>query len=275
MLVDQRQTLILERVGAHGAVRVADLSAELGVSDMTIRRDIADLSARGLLRKVHGGAVDARPSAHEPGFASKQTIATAQKLAIADAAIDLIPAGASIALSAGTTTFALATRLAQRPDLHPLAVVTNSLPVADALHAASDVGDVVLTGGSRTPSDALVGPLAVAALETLHVDLLFLGAHGLDVEAGLTTPNMLEAETNRALARSARRTVVVADSSKWGTLGMARFLTLDEVDVLVTDENLSTDAAVALADADVRVIYARATPTPSSRPTNRPAPEDR
>src|SRR5690554_3544764 len=105
MLVDQRQSFILERVSTHGAVRVADLSAELGVSDMTIRRDIADLAGRGLLRKVHGGAVDARPSAHEPGFASKQTIATSQKLAIADAALELVPAGASIALSASTTTY--------------------------------------------------------------------------------------------------------------------------------------------------------------------------
>ena len=275
MLLDQRHALILERIARDGAVRVADLSAELSVSDMTVRRDIAELAGRGLVRKVHGGAVDARPSAHEPGFASKQTIATAQKLAIADAALDLVPAGASIALSAGTTTYALATRLAHRPDLHPLAVVTNSLPVADALHAAGTVGDVVLTGGSRTPSDALVGPLAVAALEKLHVDVLFLGAHGIDAEAGLTTPNMLEAETNRALARSARRTVVLADSSKWGTLGMARFLTLEDVDVLVTDENLSTDAAVALADAGVRVIHAPATPTAPARTTHRPAPEDR
>jgi len=259
MLVDQRHSLILDRIVANGAVRVADLSAELGVSDMTVRRDIADLAARGLVRKVHGGAVDARPSAHEPGFASKQSLATAQKLAIADAAMDLVPAGASIALSAGTTTWALATRLAQRADLRPLAVVTNSLPVADALHAAGDVGDVVLTGGSRTPSDALVGPLTVAALETLHVDLLFLGTHGIDADAGLTTPNLLEAETNRALARSARRTVVVADSSKWGTLGMARFLTLAEVDVLVTDEGLPDDARTRLADAGVRVILVPAT----------------
>ena len=258
MLATQRRERILDEIRTHGAARVADLVAVLDVSDMTVRRDIAELAARGLVRKVHGGAVDARPSAHEPGFASKQSIATAQKLAIADAALELVPSGASIALSAGTTTWALATRLAERADLRPLAVVTNSLPVADALHAAGDVGDVVLTGGSRTPSDALVGPLAVAALETLHVDLLFLGAHGIDADAGLTTPNLLEAETNRALARSARRTVVVADSTKWGTLGMSRFLTLEDVDVLVTDDGLPDDARTHLADAGVRVIL---TPT--------------
>ena len=101
----------------------------------------------------------------------------------------------------------------------------------------------------RTPSDALVGPVAVSALRNLHVDLLFLGAHGIETRAGLTTPNLVEAETNRALVASAQDVCVVADSSKWGTVGLATFADLVDVDVLVTDSGLPPGARTALADA--------------------------
>jgi DeoR/GlpR family transcriptional regulator of sugar metabolism len=145
-----------------------------------------------------------------------------------------------VALSAGTTTLALARELLAVDDL---TVVTNSLPVADLLHSAGrrDL-TVVLTGGTRTPSDALVGPVAVRALADLHVDWLFLGVHGLDERAGLTTPNMLEASTDRALVTSARQVVVVADSTKWGVVGLSTIARLDEVDVLVSDDDLPVEA---------------------------------
>src|SRR5205085_8666250 len=145
------------------------------------------------------------------------------------------------AISAGTTTYAVARELRAVPDL---TVVTNSIPVADLLHGQHDDGlRLLLTGGTRTPSDALVGPLAVAALRSLHVDWLFLGVHGVDERAGLTTPNLVEAETNRALIASTRRVAVTADSSKWGVVGLSSIARLDEVDVLVTDDGLDTDAA--------------------------------
>lgn len=248
MLAKQRHDRIRARVRAQGAVRVSDLVAELGVSDMTVRRDISELAARGVLRKVHGGAVDAAATAHEPAFESKRALALDEKRAIAREALAPIQPGSSVALSAGTTTQLVAEAIAARADLRPLTVVTNSLPAADTLFRAGHGIEVVLTGGSRTPSDALVGPLAVTALENLRVDVLFLGAHGLDAD-GLTTPNLLEAETNRALARAASRVVVVADSSKWGTVGLSRILPLAEVDVLVTDDALEPEARTALADA--------------------------
>ncbi len=115
-------------------------------------------------------------------------------------------------------------------------MVTNSVRVADVFHAAKGgTATVVLTGGVRTPSDALVGPVADQTIATLHFDLLFLGVHGVSVEAGLSTPNLAEAETNRRLIRSARRVVVVADHTKWGTVALGSFARLDEVDTLVTD----------------------------------------
>jgi DeoR/GlpR family transcriptional regulator of sugar metabolism len=107
---------------------------------------------------------------------------------------------------------------------------------------------VVLTGGVRTPSDALVGPVADRAIGSLHFDLLFLGVHGISEEAGLSTPNLAEAETNRRLVRSARRVVVVADHTKWGTVGLSSFASLDQVDTLVTDAGLPDELRARISE---------------------------
>ena len=250
MLAQQRQDLILAQVRNHGAVRVTELVVSLDVSDMTVRRDIAELARRGLVHRVHGGAVDVRRAAHEPDFQHKSGLAAEQKRAIAAAALELIEPGSAIALSAGTTTHLLAALIAAEPALRPLTVVTNSLPAAAALHDPHDHGlSVVLTGGTRTPSDALVGPVATRSLAALRVDVTFLGVHGVDLEAGLTTPNLLEAETDRALVACAGRTVVLADHTKWGAVGLSRIVPLDEVAVLITDDALPPEAAEDLEGA--------------------------
>lgn len=234
MLARQRQERILTEIRRNGGARVSDLVDLLGVSDMTVRRDIETLARQELVLRVHGGAtvVDER-SSDEPGFAAKSGLALAEKSAIAHAAARLIKPGASVALSAGTTTYAVAQQLV---DIADLTIVTNSPPVADLLHERPAPGrTVVLTGGVRTPSNALVGPVAVRALADLHVDTLVLGVHGIDERAGVTTPNLVEAEANQALVNSARRVVVVADHSKWNVVGLAGIVPLDRVDVLVTD----------------------------------------
>jgi DeoR/GlpR family transcriptional regulator of sugar metabolism len=252
MLARQRQTLILERVREDGGVRVADLARELGVSDMTVRRDLELLHNRGLIEKVHGGATSLPGRAlFEPGFDAKSSLQELEKGAIAEAAVRLIVPGTAIGISAGTTTYALARRLV---DIPGLTVVTNSVPVADVLHRAGR-GDqtIILTGGVRTPSDALVGPFAVAALRTIHLDLVFMGVHGMDLRSGFTTPNVLEADTDRALVASGRRLVVVADSSKWGVIGISSIARFDEADTLVTDSGLSAEAR-SLAGEQVREL---------------------
>jgi DeoR/GlpR family transcriptional regulator of sugar metabolism len=252
MLARQRQTLILTRVREDGGVRVADLARELGVSDMTVRRDLELLANRGLIEKVHGGATSVPGSAlFEPGFAAKSTLQAPEKESIAEAAMGLVSPGTAIGLSAGTTTFALARRLVDVPGL---TVVTNSVPVADVLYRAGRSDQtIILTGGVRTPSDALVGPFAVAALRTIHLDLVFKGVHGMDERSGFTTPNVLEADTDRALVASGRRLVVVADSSKWGVIGISSIARLDEADTIVTDTGLP-DAARAIASEAVREV---------------------
>lgn len=261
MLASQRRATIASLVEETGAVRVADLVEQLGVSDMTIRRDIEQLAREGLVERVHGGAlaVGAR-SSEEPGFTAKSGLMTAQKRAIAHAAAALVEPGAAIGISAGTTTYELARAVRGVPDL---TVVTNSIPVAQLLHESGAPGQtVVLTGGVRTPSDALVGPVAVAALRMLHVDRLFLGVHGIDPRAGLTTPNLVEAETNRAMIASSRRLCVLADHTKWGTVGLSTITGLADVHQLVTDSGLPARSRTALAEVVGELIVA---PDPALR----------
>ncbi|MEU5112763.1 DeoR/GlpR family DNA-binding transcription regulator [Streptomyces longwoodensis] len=253
LLAEQRRSLILDEVRRRGGVRVNELTRKLGVSDMTVRRDLDALARQGVLEKVHGGAVPVvEASTHEPGFEAKSGLEQTAKEDIARAAAGLVTPGSAIALSGGTTTFALAHHLLDVPDL---TVVTNSVRVADVFHAAQrtsgprqGAATVVLTGGVRTPSDSLVGPVADQAIATLHFDLLFLGVHGISPQAGLSTPNLAEAETNRRLVHSARRVVVVADHTKWGVVGLSSFATLEQVDTLVTDAGLSADARVEISE---------------------------
>jgi DeoR/GlpR family transcriptional regulator of sugar metabolism len=244
---------------------VADLARELGVSDMTVRRDLELLQRQGLLEKVHGGATAlAGGAVFEPGFAAKSVLQEAEKEAIAEAAIALVSPGMAIGISAGTTTHALARRIVDVPGL---TVVTNSFSVADALHrnARADC-TVILTGGIRTPSDALVGPFAVAAIRTIHVDLLFMGVHGMDPHSGFTTPNILEGETNRALVEAARRLVVVADHTKWGVVGISSMARLDEADTVITDSGISAEARGILGNAIRELVVLSVTPVTDLSP---------
>lgn len=252
-LARQRQALILEQVREHGAVRVADLVTALGVSDMTVRRDLELLHERGLIEKVHGGAAAIEGSAlFEPGFTAKSSLMQAEKLAIAATAASLVAPGTAIAISAGTTTFELGRGLVDVPGL---TVLTNSVPVAEALYkdGRSDQ-TVILSGGVRTPSDALVGPFAVDVIRSLHVDTVFMGTHGLDPRSGLTTPNILEAETNRALIESGRRLIVLADHTKWGVIGISSVARLADVDTVITDSGLEPAARAQLAAVVRRLI---------------------
>ncbi|GHF01241.1 DeoR family transcriptional regulator [Amycolatopsis deserti] len=247
VLARQRQAMILEEARRTGAVRVSDLVSRLGVSDMTIRRDLDVLAGRGLVEKVYGGATAVvGPSTEEPGFEAKSVRQQAQKEAIASVAAELVQPGTAIGLSAGTTTWTLARALDGVPGL---TIVTNSIRVADVLRASSAPDrTVVLTGGVRTPSDALVGPVAVHSLRRLHLDQVFLGVHGMAEGAGFTTPNLNESETDRALVESGRRLVVLADSSKWGVVGISTIAELDEAHVVVSDDGLCEAARDVLAE---------------------------
>jgi DeoR/GlpR family transcriptional regulator of sugar metabolism len=255
VLARQRQAMILEEARRTGAVRVSDLVGRLGVSDMTIRRDLDVLAGRGLVEKVYGGATSiVGKSTDEPGFEAKSGRQRVQKEAIAAVAAGLVRPGTAIGISAGTTTWTLARALDSVPGL---TIVTNSIQVADVLRGSNQAErTVVLTGGVRTPSDALVGPVAVASLRTLHLDVVFLGVHGMADGPGFTTPNLTESETDRALVEAGRRLVVLADHTKWGTVGISTIADLNEADVVVTDDGLPDHAREILAEQAGEVLLA-------------------
>ncbi len=252
VLVAERRARIVAEVGRRGAASIAELADELGVSAMTVRRDIEALADDGALDKVRGGATTRRErgsAGHERAFEARTQQQVAQKRAIARRAAELVAPGMAVGLSGGTTAWVLAQELRGVPDL---TVVTNSLPVADVFRRPDRADEpytqsVVLTGGVRTPSDALVGPVAVRSLEHLHLDVAFLGVHGVDLHAGLTTPNLLEAETDRALLAAGEEAVVLADHTKWGVVGLTTIVDLHEVRRLVTDDGLADEARELLA----------------------------
>jgi len=241
----------------RGAARVADLAELLAVSDMTVRRDLDALDDAGLVVKVHGGATaPAEHTSDEPGFDAKSLRNTREKAAVARAAAAFVADGSAIGLTAGTTTWRLAAELTSVPDL---TVVTNSVRVAEVFNAnpRSD-RTMILTGGVRTPSDALVGPIAVAALGTIHVDQLFLGVHGMSVRAGFSTPNMLEADTNRAFVAASGQLIVLADHTKCGVTGLSTFARLSDADVVITDDLIAPEHRAMLDDAVERVMMVSA-----------------
>ncbi len=253
MLAAQRQGAILDRVRAQGGVRVAELVRDFGVSDMTIRRDIEALAERNLLIKVHGGAVCVPASVEEPGYRAKSERQRAEKAAIARLAATLVNPGTAIGISAGTTTATFAAALLTVPEL---TVVTNSIPVADQFfHRGRPDQTVVLTGGTRTPSDALVGPVAQESAHRLNLDALFLGVHGIS-ERGFTTPNLAEAVTDQAMVGAARRVIVLADHTKWGMIGVATIAGLDQADILVTDDGMPVEVRQTLTGAVGELLVA-------------------
>ena len=198
VLASQRRDVILDLVQRQGTVRVRDLARTLDVSEMTVRRDLDVLAGDGLVDKVHGGATRAdrpelgRARASRPSSDSRRP---RRRPSPAWPPRWSSP-GASVGLTAGTTTWTLVTELVQVP---ALTIVTNAPAVAQVCyHNSRQDQTILLTGGIRTPSDALVGPIATAALSSLHLDLVFMGVHGMDERLGFSTPNLAEAELNRA-----------------------------------------------------------------------------
>lgn len=253
-LAADRREQILDLLRKQRAVRISELADAFGVSLMTVRRDIEALEADGVVERVHGGARLPVPHTQaEPEPREKALLQPTEKQVIAHAALELIGEGAVVGIGSGTTTLELAKALASGEGASVLTVVTNAPAVADVLEPAEHV-TVILIGGSRTISGALVGPIATSGIRQLNLDVLLIGCHGIDPDRGATAPNLLEAETNRTFMAQSTTTVVLADATKWGVAGLATFATFDEIDVLVTDDGLASTHAAALSDRIERLL---------------------
>jgi DeoR family fructose operon transcriptional repressor len=250
-LAPQRRQRILDIVSARRAARLEDLSLALGVSVATVRRDLGELQALGLLHRVHGGAI-AVDRAAEPHFEVKATEAADEKERIAERAVSLLAADDVIYLDSGSTVLAAA-RLLRGWDR--LTVVTNSLPIAVVLGGHGP--RLILTGGEfRSTSQAFVGPLSRHLLENIHVSKALIGTYALSVEDGLSTTDAGEAFTKSLALERATEVIVLADSRKLATRSFARVGGLDQVDVLVTDSHIDDHVARELQKRGITVIRA-------------------
>ncbi|SDH91882.1 transcriptional regulator, DeoR family [Actinokineospora alba] len=252
MYAAERQQLIADRARAAGRVEVAGLAEDLGVTTETVRRDLDALEKHGVLRRVHGGAIPVERLRFEPELAARDAESTGEKQRIAKAALAELPAEGVILLDAGSTTARLAELV---PADRDLTVVTNALPIALAL-ANRGVNVLCLGGRVRPKTLAGVDTWALNALRDLYVDVAFVGTNGLTADRGLSTPDQAEAAVKSAMVTAARRVVVLTDSSKVGTECFARFATLDQVDVIVTDDRLSDAEAAEFEAAGPTVVRA-------------------
>ena len=256
MYPEERQQAIAATVMSQGRASVADLAQAYDVTTETVRRDLAVLDRAGLLRRVHGGAVPVR-ALHlvEPSVDERESTRAGHKHAIASAAAEFIPqSGATVLFDAGTTTARVAALL---PPDRELLIVTNSVPIAARLASLTSVSLQLLGGQVRGLTQATVGERAVGMLESLRVDIAFIGTNGISVRHGLSTPDPGEAAVKRAMVACANFVVVVADSSKIGREEFVSFAPIDRVDVLVTDSEITPADHADLTDHGVDVVVAQ------------------
>lgn len=253
MYATERQQEILTKARLDGRVEVKELADSLDVTPETVRRDLTALERRGLLRRMHGGAIPVERLGIEPAVADREGRMAGQKERIAKAALDELPDGGAIVLDAGTTTIRLAELL---PNDRELTVVTHGLPIAMVLASRPNITLHVLGGTVRGRTLATVGTWAEHAIADVYADVAFLGTNGLTVERGLTTPDLAEAGVKRALIGAARRTVVLADHTKFGRADFAQVAALSAVDTVITDSDLEPDLADEVESAGPRVVRA-------------------
>lgn len=252
-----RQARILDLLARNGFMSVGDIAAATGISEITARRDVAELALRGALKRTHGGAMALRNGqaeifdAFEPAFDARRRRNSDAKAAIAQAAAQLVKPGATIALDVGTSTLELARRLGEVGEIK---IVTNNLRAASLL---ADSPHAVYVPGGRVRGKELsvYGPNAAAQLGEYWFDLAFIGVSGI-TEAGLFDYSPEDTDIKRIYMARARQVAVLCDAQKFGHLSMVQVAELGQVHVLVTDAAPPDGLAGALAKANVRVMVA-------------------
>lgn len=258
MLAAQRRASISEYVLTKGAMSIGELAESLEVSEMTVRRDIDRLEKEGGVIRVHGGVMSAalKTATTEAPFEETRGIEVSAKQEIAKQAASMVNPGDAIALLGGSTVYSLAQELTE---VDNLTIVTNSIPISDLYTKFSNQvfsPFVYLTGGTRTPTDSLVGNLAVDAFSRFNFDYVFMGTVGMDLQAGFSAPNLIEAETNRAIVKQAAKSVVLADHTKWGVRGFSSFANLGDVDHVIVDKRLPQESLDELREFTNCIIIA-------------------
>jgi DeoR/GlpR family transcriptional regulator of sugar metabolism len=254
-VADKRRNEIIEFLERRQMARVGDLSEHFNVSEVSIRRDLQYLEDLGLLKRVHGGAVAiSQFQAGEPLYSRMQQ-QIEKKERIGQAAADLLRSGDRLILDSGTTTLQVASHIdLELRSSGSLTVITASLPIVREIGSCPGIHLILLGGIYLAEFDLVVGPQTIDQLKDLHVDKMFLGTDGMTLTHGLTTANVLEAEVDRAMVRSASEVIVVSDSSKIGVSGLATIMPLARMNKLITDTGAPPDFVSHLREQGIEVI---------------------
>jgi len=244
--LNDRENFILGEMAEKGSISVTALARRLEVSEVTIRSDLKGLEEKGFVNRTRGGA----SPAFQKNIVDRQRLRQEEKNRIAKAAADLVKDGDSIMIEAGTTTALIVRHLAGRRGVQ---IVTNSTLVF-SYSRLNPALTIILTGGVfRKESESLVGPVAVRAIRDFNVRLAFIGTDGFSLERGLTTQFVEGAEVIKAMKERTRETWLVADSSKYGRSGFVSFMTLSEVDGIISDTGFERTAADSIRELPVEL----------------------
>ncbi len=249
--IAQRHQYILNMLREKGHVNVIDLSSELRVSAVTIRKDLKLLEKRGLLFRTHGSATPNNPYINDRPVNEKEKIRVAQKQRIARFASGMIEPCDSIILASGTTIIELARNIRAEKQL---TVVTASLDVAQILSRDPLIDIIQLGGMLRKSSSSIVGHYAENMIMNFSCSKLFLGVDGIDPEFGLTTTNAMEATLNHYMIKSAQKVIVLADSTKFGRRGFSRICKLADIDMIITDTEASPLFVRSIEEAGIELV---------------------
>ncbi|SEM15877.1 transcriptional regulator, DeoR family [bacterium A37T11] len=250
MNITERHQYILQQLQKKSSVSVIDLCKELDVSSVTIRKDLKLLEDRQTLFRTHGGATLNNPYTTDRSVYEKESLQSFEKVAIAKEAATMVSPHDSIIIASGTTVLAMARQLQPTGSL---TVVTAALNVAIELSKHSQVEILQLGGTLRKSSTSVAGPYAEHILNDFFCSKLFLGVDGIDLEFGLTTTNVQEAHLNRKMMQVAQKTIVLADSTKFGKRGFGRICGLEEIDRIITDKNIASHILEALEGMGIKV----------------------
>ncbi|WP_160720537.1 DeoR/GlpR family DNA-binding transcription regulator [Bacillus sp. USDA818B3_A] len=250
MLVAERQKKIVELVNERLSIRVTELSKIFSVTEETIRRDLEKLEKENLLMRSHGGAVSIEKDQGEVSYLEREITNAEQKKAIAATAVRLIEPGDQIVLDASTTAWYVAKEL---PDM-PLTVLTNSIKVAIELSKKEQI-KVISTGGTLlAQSLSYVGPLAERSLSMYHVNKAFLSCKGVHLERGLSDFNESQALLKKQMMEIADETILMVDSSKFGTRAFSRINPVSNLDCIITDSKIDEETKRDLEDKKVKLL---------------------
>jgi DeoR family transcriptional regulator, aga operon transcriptional repressor len=251
MTIAERHKYIIDALQKAGYVSVAELSRELNVTMVTVRKDLKMLEDKGLLFRTHGSATPAASYVNDRPVQEKKLVHVAQKLAIAAKAAEYLQDNDAIIIGSGTTVLAFSQAI---PKHLPLTVLTGAMNVTMALMDNPAIELVQLGGVVRKSSSSVVGHYAEEMIQGFACSKLFLSVDGIDLECGLTTTNMMEAHLNMQMIRSVQKTIVLADSSKFGKKGFGKIAALEDVDVIITDKGLSEHYIQKLEEKGIEVV---------------------